>query len=238
MRTLRSFSAAAGVLLAQAVVADGSIEIHQACVATGCFAGDAPGYPVEITASGRYRLTSDLHVPFVTQAYTGIEINASDVTLDLGGHALTSDVTCSGLPPNCTLSLFGRGITVPSSQVGISIANGMVRGFGISGISTTAPVESLRLERLTVRENGVDGIEVNGSGRVDSVTVVANREFGVLLDGQFEIRNSLLQRNGREGVTGGICRDLSLEDNGDATASGEQLCNRLVGDNLCGAAPC
>jgi hypothetical protein len=34
---------------------DGQVEIHQACVAIGCFAGDAPGFPVEIIAPGSYQ---------------------------------------------------------------------------------------------------------------------------------------------------------------------------------------
>ncbi len=45
---------------------DGVAEINHVCATlTGCFSGDAAGYPVTIdgSAGGSYRLTSDLAVP-------------------------------------------------------------------------------------------------------------------------------------------------------------------------------
>ena len=44
------------LLSALAAHADqGSLEINQLCVASGCFAGDSPGFPVEITQPGSYQ---------------------------------------------------------------------------------------------------------------------------------------------------------------------------------------
>ena len=60
---------------------EGAIEINQLCVATGCFAGDAPGWPVQLTEPGSYVLTSNLDVPSSSE---GVEIQASQVVLDLG----------------------------------------------------------------------------------------------------------------------------------------------------------
>jgi hypothetical protein len=49
------------VVASRAVAIDGVLEINQTCaVNTGCFAGDAPGFPVTISATGSYELTSNL----------------------------------------------------------------------------------------------------------------------------------------------------------------------------------
>ena len=67
-----------------ALAVDGVIEINQTrAVAGGVTAGDTAGFPVTISASGSYRLTSDLQVG--TSANFGITIGAADVTLDLNG---------------------------------------------------------------------------------------------------------------------------------------------------------
>jgi hypothetical protein len=41
---------------------DGVLEINQACVSVGCFPGDLAGFPVTISSTGSYRLTSSLDV--------------------------------------------------------------------------------------------------------------------------------------------------------------------------------
>ena len=69
---------------ATALAADGVVEINQACALAGCFAGDAAGFPVSITSSGSYVLTSDL-APGATDA---ISIPADDVTVDLNGFTI------------------------------------------------------------------------------------------------------------------------------------------------------
>ncbi len=66
-----------------ALAADGVLEISQPCaVQTGCFAGDAPGFPVTLAAAGSYVLTSNLDAR--EEPVSVIEITAADVTLDLG----------------------------------------------------------------------------------------------------------------------------------------------------------
>ena len=50
-------------LATPALAVDGVIEINQArAMAGGITAGDNPGFPVNLTESGSYRLTSDLTV--------------------------------------------------------------------------------------------------------------------------------------------------------------------------------
>ncbi|MBZ0088768.1 MAG: hypothetical protein K8H90_00155, partial [Thermoanaerobaculia bacterium] len=97
----------AGIQPAFAV--DGVGEINQTCaLATGCFAGDTPGFPVAIRSGGSYRLTGDLDLRVVPNAHeaTAIDIQTSEaggatVTLDLNGFALIGPVVCDGNGQNC-----------------------------------------------------------------------------------------------------------------------------------------
>ncbi len=71
------------VLARPAFAVDGVIEINQARATAGSVtAGDTPGFPVSINATGSYRLTGDLNVP---AGLDGIDVNSDDVTLDLNG---------------------------------------------------------------------------------------------------------------------------------------------------------
>ena len=62
----RMIRIALGVAIASALGAgathagDGRLEINQSCIATGCFPGDAPGFPVETQEGKSYVLTSSL----------------------------------------------------------------------------------------------------------------------------------------------------------------------------------
>ena len=66
----------AALLLASAALAvDGVIEINQARAAAGNVTpGDGPGFPVVISASGSYRLTSNL---LATSGQDGIDVTTS-----------------------------------------------------------------------------------------------------------------------------------------------------------------
>ena len=83
------------VLLAPSLgwASDGRLEISQTCAATGCFPGDSAGFPVTISVSGSYVLTSDLVVANV--ASNGIQMQTQGVTLDLNGFTVRGPVTCA-----------------------------------------------------------------------------------------------------------------------------------------------
>ena len=93
---MRLFSISTLILLAlggSAVAADGVYEINQACaLSTGCFLNDAAGFPVTITASGSYLLTSNLVVADVDT--NGIEVSEKGVTIDLNGFAVSGPRFC------------------------------------------------------------------------------------------------------------------------------------------------
>jgi hypothetical protein len=52
----------ASIAATTAIASDGRFEINQSCVATGCFPGDAAGFPVQTQANESYVLTSDIAV--------------------------------------------------------------------------------------------------------------------------------------------------------------------------------
>ena len=63
MRTLTTCVLAALLELtaARAQAGEGVIELNDTCAkGSGCLPGDSPGLPIQIHASGSYRLTSDI----------------------------------------------------------------------------------------------------------------------------------------------------------------------------------
>jgi len=101
--------------------------------------GDAPGFPVTITAPGRYRLTSDLVVPAGTN---GIVIRADNVVIDLNGFAIRGPARCTQ-GKGC--ADFTAGISQPEEHFGARVANGTVEGFrtGVELKSEDNRVENL-----------------------------------------------------------------------------------------------
>ena len=164
--------AACCVFAAPALAVDGVLEINQACVATGCFPGDAPGFPVRIPAPGSYRLTSDLDVTGepIPQDVTAIEIPfTSNVKIDLNGFSIIGPGT-SGI---------GDGIDGFPNAQNVTVVNGAVRGMGRRGIDVD---RRARIEGVTVENNGGAGIQlIGGSGYTDNV--VNNNTGGTIVGG-------------------------------------------------------
>src|ERR1700722_13317331 len=79
---------------------DGQVLISQATVIA------AGGFPYKITQAGSYKLSGNLSVPVNVN---GIEINASNVTLDLNGFDISAPGRCegSGKDLSCTDGTMG-----------------------------------------------------------------------------------------------------------------------------------
>ena len=185
---------------------DGRLAIDRACAPVGCFPGDAPGYPVEITAPGSYLVTSDLDVNVAAApADTGaIDISAPAVDLDLGGFTLTGPVECSGSPIDCTpASGTGIGIRAVSSATGVRIHDGAVDGFGQYGVKIDAPFAAVRALRLTNHRS--TALLVTGlSARVEEVAVAYCGGAGVFFsDAASAISGSSASNLGALGIGGG-----------------------------------
>src|SRR2546426_5014835 len=73
---------------------DGVVLINQSnALAGNVTPGDAPGFPVTISVSGSYRLSSNLTVPDANT--NAIEIKTSGVTIDLNGFSILGPTVCS-----------------------------------------------------------------------------------------------------------------------------------------------
>jgi len=221
------------LLVSSLAFADGQFEINQLCVANGCFEGDAPGWPVEITESGSYRLTSNLDVP---PDLIGIEMTGDSVTLDLGGFSVQSDAICSGIPPTCTPSTPGFGVGILANSEETFIQNGTVRGFNqdcIQGFPDAA-----RLENLIVSSCVGDGIRLINFGTLDSVSVrfVGNR--GAALSSLYWVIDSSFIGAGGFGVSSGICRGNIFSNNAGSLSVTQENCSITDGSNYCNGAPC
>jgi parallel beta-helix repeat protein len=160
---------------------EGVLEINQACaVNTGCFSGDASGYPVTIDGSaGRsYRLTSDLVVP--DQNTDGIRVASPSVSIDLGGFEIARAV-CVGALTICRLSGTGSGVTRTASfPRGTSVKNGSVIGMGLYGVDLG---EQSQVMDLRVRWSGSDGIRVDGGSVVSGSSAFENGVHGIYAPG-------------------------------------------------------
>jgi hypothetical protein len=142
--------------LAPALAVDGAREIHQACVATGCFPGDPPGWPVVLTSPGSYVLTSNLAVPDINTR--AIEVAASDVHLDLGGFAILGPNVCEPGTGNCPTGVGSAdGVAQESPHRRLVVRNGQISGMGSRGVTGSAI--SL-IEDLVISNCGLAGISV------------------------------------------------------------------------------
>ncbi len=190
---------------------DGALEINQACVAAGCFPGDAAGLPVEISASGSYRLTSDLVVG--STATSGIVIATDDTTLDLGGFAVRGPVTCSGTPvTSCTAAAGQPGILTGARN---RIFGGTVRGFATTGVGTGP---DSRVWDMVITSNGGDGIFLASGASLRNSHVVGNGGAGVSAtsNGFAEVSGCTMRGNTTRGVnaSSGLVLESRFQSNG------------------------
>jgi hypothetical protein len=196
---IRIAALVASVALAAAPIAraaDGVLEINQACAATGCFAGDAADFPVTITASGSYRLTSNLVVPAATT--TAISAGATDVTIDLGGFSIRGPNVCSGGEPvtSCSAAGSGAGIAIAERA---QIFGGSITGMG-TGIATA---HDARLRDLVVSHSVGTGIDTGRGTVVHATSIVDNGGIGVRANtggGDVEVSGCTIRGNGAQGI--------------------------------------
>ncbi len=186
-------------LASSAQAVDGVLEINQVCAAgPGCFAGDAPGFPVEL-GPGSYRLTGDLTPP--DQDTHVIEISGMGVSLDLNGFGIQGTNTFS---PGGSCSAPGTGSGVASSADVVSISNGHIRGMGSNGIVLTGV--NHRIEQVTAEQNCGSGITPGDSSLVIDSVARRNGGHGIgmfFLSGYVaRVSNSVAELNGSSGIAG------------------------------------
>ncbi len=130
-----------------------------------------------------------------TAGANGITINASDVTLDLDGHALV------GIPGSLA------GIAVPTHQYNIAVRNGTIRGWGRHGVDADNADNSILMD-LRAYTNGwgsstQDGLRIGSNSLVKECVAEANQNDGISANDGNTIRDCSAGQNGNNGIQAG-----------------------------------
>lgn len=200
---------------------DGVREINQACALAGCFAGDPAGFPVVISQSGSYRLTSNLDVTVAPSPpdTTAIEIAVNEVAVDLAGFAITGATVCNFLG-SCSNTGNGSGIsTTGGIRERIAIRDGVIRGMGRYGIACDI---GCSVERVMIHGNGSVGIVLFNQPALIHANIIRNNGQGGI-DAAGSITDNLIENNG----------GLGLRDRGFSVVA-----RNRIGGNASGGATC
>jgi hypothetical protein len=180
-----------------ALAVDGVLEINQTCaVQTGCFQADTAGWPVTVSASGSYRLTSNLTIP--DENTDGIVVSSTNTTVDLNGFGLIR-VGCEGLAEHtCLKTGTGSGIKASNGAeaYGLSVKNGSVIGMGQTGIVTG---EHSSVSNVRVRRNGNSGIHLQHHSLLTESHISRNGS-GVFANSNTVISRNLVAENDGAGI--------------------------------------
>lgn len=198
-----------------ALATDGVLEINETCaVQTGCFAGDAPGYPVTITGSidRSFRLTSDLVVGDPNT--DGIEISISRVEIDFNGFSLIGFSLGSGT---------GNGVTgggVDGSFAGYAtLRNGAIRGARNLGVALGGAAD-VRIERMTLESNAGGGVALGDGAVVVDSRIIDNGSSsfdGVAVGERAIVRGNSVHGSGGRGI---YASDHAIVEHNVVTNSG------------------
>lgn len=199
------------VLPIPGLAADGLKEINQACVSAGCFAGDAPGFPVQITEPGGYVLTSTLDVTGLPgpEDVTVIDVTATRVTIDMNGYGLIGPTVCSGAPLNCSPLGSGRGIAALGAGDQVIVRNGFVEGMGLAGVACT---ESCTIIDVHAKNNGDTGLS---AGTIRNSSSNGNGVAGMIANGV--ISDSIAIGNRFTGIAGQEAVLMRVRANGNGS---------------------
>lgn len=212
----RSMSILASILLAAsgAHAGDGVLEINQTCaIETGCFAGDAAGFPVTITGnlaiaengsagSKSFRLTSDLTVS--SSSTTAIEVSLNGTRIDLGGFEIRC-LSSPGLPQfpqPCAAAPAGDydggdGIRTVSDSIDfVSIRNGLISFIGDDGLALGGHAH---VTDVTIRAVGDAGVVLFTGGSVEAVRIDGTGGDGIRAR-ESTIRGSVVRMAGQDGI--------------------------------------
>jgi hypothetical protein len=186
---------------------DGRIQINQLRAQAGAINGDIgqdpAGFPVKITSSGSYLLTSNLATAGVS--VIAIQISAPDVHIDLNGFEIDGIASCtpSGDSISCTSSGSGDGIRCDAGADRPHFSNGTIRDMSDEGIDCSVAT-GVRVERLRSIGNAGAGIYLGSRASVSESTLYYNGGGGIIASTGSQFRhNSLYFNGGSAGIDAG-----------------------------------
>lgn len=204
--------------------ADGRLEINQACAEnTGCFPGDAAGFPVTISAPGSYVLTSGLQVPNADTTAIDLTGDADGATIDLNGFRIQGVTSCSPISQACTPSGSGVGIRAAAQTTEVRVLNGTVSGMGAHGVLLQ---NRDYVHRITAISNGGPGIEVGARSSVIESQALLNGGSGIVIH---ESTSTTFGNAGESLLSGNLAALNAIVDVGGLDIQG----GRSAGGNVC-----
>lgn len=164
--------------------ASGQVIVTQAkAVAGGVTAGDAKGFPIDISTPGSYRLGSNL-TPATGQ--DGIYIRAPDVTIDLNGFRISGGPAGGANNGHYGIYVLGDRAT---------IRNGTIGAFKTTGIQGSGKAY-LIVEDMRIVNGGYGLINSEGSfTRVQNSTIATNTAIGIVCGLSCHVEGSIVSGN-------------------------------------------
>lgn len=145
--------------------------------------------PIVITDSGSYYLAEDI---YAIHTQHGIEITASNVTLDLNGFTVYGNLEVGSL----------SGIKVTGNRTEITVRNGKVRDFFDDGLAFLT-ASKCRIENVHVSNNGQRGINLGANSIVKGCVATGNSQIGINTGQGSVISESLASENAQQGFFAG-----------------------------------
>lgn len=200
-------------------------------------------FPIVISSPGSYKLSSNLNVSTTANA---IDIEATGVTLDLGGFTISGPMACTSA--SCTNS--SSSIGVYAYQAGATVQNGFIKGFNFcveqfTGIAQNLNVSScsygIYANQVMVRANTASSCLNAGIYAFNSIVsdngAFSNGGYGILAYNSSAINNASLY-NVEYGlaVYSGPYTGNTLNGNGtDVVAYGSTVSSKI---NSCTSGAC
>jgi hypothetical protein len=161
--------------------------------------------PIVISQPGSYYLAEDIQA---IHSQFGIEITASNVTLDLNGFTVYGNTEVGSLD----------GIQVTGLRTNITIRNGVVRDFFGKGIDMVTASKSL-VEQVRATNNGGHGIHIGENSVVDRCISTNNGAGGVFADFNVIVSRTVASDNAQHGITtnpGSVVSNCVADSNGSS----------------------
>lgn len=211
---------------------DGVFAINDVCDGFGCFPGDTGGFPITITNSGSYQLTSNIVSTSTTDNV--IEINADNVTLDLNGFSIIGPRTCTG--DNATLACTNLGMTAHGisaiSRKNVMVKNGMVQGFDTAVSLTSLGQRGISVHHINASQNEFGITVINGVISKSIANRNLNTGFSNGLFGALIVRDSYASGNGAFSAIAITCSNVYFTNNA------ANNCVRYTNESTCGSSAC
>lgn len=170
--------------------------------------------PFTIAKSGSYYLTANLNVSGGSGSTNGINLNASQVTLDLNGFTISSSA------PSAT----GYAILLGANLKNITIMNGYIQGSvtETGGVFSGGGFESGIFVVLDANNTNTSGLPVNM--RVSGLSVSGCLNFGIVLGPLSTLVDSCnVQTTGNYGIYAETIKSSSARDCGGVAIYGTQV---------------